>query len=212
MPTTRADALGAVAAYAEASRHVHRGSIESFTDRHGADCRGYRFATSDADPYLVYGPASGEYLYVTAHHSPVQALAHELDDDDVDDYRSRDVAYDEGDDDPRHIAARAVLDEADGMAEAAAAIREECDTAAVVYEPHRTRHGALSEFYFHRRLYPGGRFDREDIDDAVRAVTDAVERAYTAYYRILDIPVLDENAGGEPAARPDYVSGGRGFQ
>jgi len=212
MPTTRADALGTVAGYAEAARHTHDGTLESFTDRHGADCRGYRFTTVDDEPFLVYGPTSGEYLYVTSHHSPVQALAFELGDADVEEYASRDIAYEDGDEPERHVAARAVVDEAEGMREAVETIEAECETTDAIYEPHYTRNGALADFYVHRRLFPGGRFAAEDFDDAVRAVTTSVARAYRAYYRILDLPVLEGRSQEEPPTRPDYVSGGRGFE
>ncbi|GAD52929.1 hypothetical protein MBEHAL_1689 [Halarchaeum acidiphilum MH1-52-1] len=212
MPTTRADALGTVAGYAEAARHTHEGTLESFTDRHGASCRGYRFTTASDEPFLVYGPASADYLYVTSHHSPVQALAFELGEPDVEEYASRDVAYEDGDEPERRVAARAVIDEADGMSEVVDEIESDCDTADVSYEPHYTRNGALADFYFHRRLYPGGRFAAEDFDAAVRAVTTTVTRAYRAYYRLLDLPVLEGDGEEEPPSRTDYVSGGRGFQ
>ncbi|GAA0299580.1 hypothetical protein [Halarchaeum salinum] len=211
MPSTRADALGTVAGYAEAARHTHEGTLESFTDRHGTDCRGYRFTTTDDEPFLVYGPETAEYLYVTSHHSPVQAVGFELGESDIEEYASRDIAYEDGDEPERHVAARAVIDEAEGMREAIETIEDDCDTTDVLYEPHYTRNGALVDFYVHRRLFPSGRFAAEDFDDAVRAVTSTVARAYHAYYRILDLPAL---AGDEenPPARPDYVSGGRGFQ
>ncbi|QLC32754.1 hypothetical protein EFA46_000525 [Halarchaeum sp. CBA1220] len=212
MPTSRAAALGTVAGYAEAARHTHDGTLESFTDRHGTTCRGYRFTTADDEPYLVYGPESAEYLYVTSHHAPVQALTFELGEADVEEYASRDVAYEDGDEPESRVAARAALDEADGMREAIEELEAECDTSDVTYEPHYTRHGALSEFYFHRRLFPDGRFAPEDFDDAVRAVTSAVSRAYHAYYRLLDLPVLEGDVEQEPPTGRDYVSGGRGFE
>ncbi|WP_435095225.1 hypothetical protein [Halarchaeum sp. P4] len=211
MPTSRADALGTVAGYAEAARHTHEGTLESFTDRHGASCRGYRFITSSEEPFLVYGPESAEYLYVTSHHAPVQALTFELGEADVEEYASRDVAYEDGDEPEARVAARAVLDSADGMRDVIEEIEASCDTSEVAYEPHYTHNGALSEFYFHRRLFPDGRFAAEDFDAAVRAVTSAVSRAYHTYYRLLDLPVL-EGEEEEPTTHRDYVSGGRGFQ
>lgn len=211
MSRTRADALGTVAGYAEAARHTHEGTLEGFVDRHGERCRGYRFTTPDDEAFLVYGPPSADYLYLTAHHSPVQAVAHELDDADIEAYAAGDDAYDEGDDPKAIIAARAVLDGADGMRDAIETIESECDTADVVYEPRHTRNGALTDLFFHRRLYPSGRFAAEDFDDAVRAVTATVSTAYHAYYRAIDLPVFDADENGD-APGADYVSGGRGFQ